>query len=580
MGTESESKVYENTLSIGSKPKVVVPSPQGIPRPEPINKRDTNRDNIISDDGFFLEDNMKTDRNGPAEETEEFRKAVESFDQIYLLESGNQSPEITPRESSTHAKKLTKTDEDQKPNLSPSTAWKKVKTGKSFDASENENQVVDFTNSEMRFEQQDSSTFSETKSFNSSESFKTQSSSKQTSEEMKVESSNNKKQSSRQEQSFEAEDYIISGMAESKFESQSQSYQSSTVEEKKSSSKMLKKGTSIELSESSENQSYVSESIQKQESLEVIENRKNEEYKLESSQSSKSSKSSKKNNKNRKSIETSENNSVNNEETVTQQNTISSVQSIPATKSGIKNIKKGKSIDLPEQTGDSPAMSIKSELSFESTESDSLLMQNQASSNSNPSQPTKGESKKSAKRNKKGKSLDLKDNESPAMSVKSDISIESTQIKSQLVQPETTNNVQASEPTQPLSKKSSKKGKKGKNLDQQEKKDESPVISVKSESSSESSTVELQKSSRNNKHDSWTEIEKAYEGSLPVPTECEITNLEANNENETSSNKKKKVKSLVLGEGNDYQVDKVGATSEQIKHDLLATNKIDNMSDE
>merc|ERR1712106_1007279 len=156
----------------------------------------------------------------------------------------------------------------------------------------------------------------------------------------------------------------------------------------------------------------------------------------------------------------------------------------PATKSGIKNIKKGKSIDLPEQTGDSPAMSIKSELSFESTESDSLLMQNQAASNSNPSQPTKGESKKSAKRNKKGKSLDLKDNESPALSVKSDIHIDSTEIKSQLVQSETTNNVQVLEPTQPLSKKSSKKGKKGKNFDQQEKKDESPVISVKSESSS------------------------------------------------------------------------------------------------
>merc|ERR1712106_262799 len=252
----------------------------------------------------------------------------------------------------------------------------------------------------------------------------------------------------------------------------------------------------------------------------------------------------------------------------------------PATKSGIKNIKKGKSIDLPEQTGDSPAMSIKSELSFESTESDSLLMQNQAANNTNPSQPTKGESKKSAKRNKKGKSLDLKDNESPAMSVKSDISIESTQIKSQLVQPETTNNVQASEPTQPLSKKSSKKGKKGKNLDQQEKKDESPVISVESESSSESSNVELRKSSRNNKHDSWTEIEQAYEGSLPVPTECEITNLEANNENKRSSNKNKKVKSSELGESNDCQFDKVGATSEQIKHDLLATNKIDNMSDE
>merc|ERR1712106_675648 len=155
-----------------------------------------------------------------------------------------------------------------------------------------------------------------------------------------------------------------------------------------------------------------------------------------------------------------------------------------------------------------------------------------------------------------------------------------TQIKSQLVQPETTNNVLASEPTQPLSKKSSKKGKKGKNFDQQEKKDESPVISVKSEASSESSTVELRKSSINNRDDSWTEIEQAYEGSLPVPAECEITNLEANNENETSSNKKKWVKSSDLGESNDYQVDKVGATSEQIKHDLLATNKSDNMSDE
>merc|ERR1719312_1436213 len=112
-------------LSVASKPKVVVPSPPGIPRPKPINKRETNRDSMVSDDGFFMDENSKTEKSGSVEETEEFKKAVESFDQIYLLESGNGSPEISSNRSSiSHAKKLTTSAEDTKADLSPNTAWK------------------------------------------------------------------------------------------------------------------------------------------------------------------------------------------------------------------------------------------------------------------------------------------------------------------------------------------------------------------------------------------------------------------------------------------------------------------------
>merc|ERR1711915_793633 len=83
--TVSETKVEENK---GSKPKVIVPSPQGIPRPKPISKKESNRDSIISDDGLFLEETVKSERTGSLEDSEEFKRAVESFDQIYLLESG------------------------------------------------------------------------------------------------------------------------------------------------------------------------------------------------------------------------------------------------------------------------------------------------------------------------------------------------------------------------------------------------------------------------------------------------------------------------------------------------------------
>merc|ERR1712013_441184 len=153
-------------LSVASKPKVVVPSPPGIPRPKPINKRETNRDSMVSDDGFFMDENSKTEKSGSVEETEEFKKAVESFDQIYLLESGNGSPEISSNRSSiSHAKKLTTSAEDTKADLSPNTAWKKLKTAKSIDASEsssNGNESSDNTkfqlSSEMNTGNQKSST--------------------------------------------------------------------------------------------------------------------------------------------------------------------------------------------------------------------------------------------------------------------------------------------------------------------------------------------------------------------------------------------------------------------------------------
>eukprot|EP00091_Calanus_sinicus_P014823 TRINITY_DN32510_c0_g1_i1.p1 TRINITY_DN32510_c0_g1~~TRINITY_DN32510_c0_g1_i1.p1 ORF type:complete len:141 (+),score=31.94 TRINITY_DN32510_c0_g1_i1:924-1346(+) len=129
--------------------------------------------------------------------------------------------------------------------------WKRLKTGRSFDATEassseiqSHSHVTEFSSqsseskrSEIKFEQQDSSSFSESKFIDCIESstVKTQKSSKQINEDMKIETKNvdnsNKHSADHYKQNdrFEAENHFQSDLSQSGFESQSQSYQSSTV---------------------------------------------------------------------------------------------------------------------------------------------------------------------------------------------------------------------------------------------------------------------------------------------------------------------------------------------------------------
>jgi len=72
----------------GGKPKVVVPSPKGIPRPEPISIKTSN--DSLSDDEFFVDAQDLKGRHHSIEDSEDFRRAVDSFDEIYRSESGDE----------------------------------------------------------------------------------------------------------------------------------------------------------------------------------------------------------------------------------------------------------------------------------------------------------------------------------------------------------------------------------------------------------------------------------------------------------------------------------------------------------
>lgn len=100
---KTEYRREDSILALGGKPKVVVPSPKGIPKPIPI-RLSRNRDSMISQDSFDEEPgpgavltitSTETDtRRETAEEqlfqsigdqmvdTEEFQAAVDSFDQL------------------------------------------------------------------------------------------------------------------------------------------------------------------------------------------------------------------------------------------------------------------------------------------------------------------------------------------------------------------------------------------------------------------------------------------------------------------------------------------------------------------
>merc|ERR1719427_917810 len=258
---------------------------------------------------------------------------------------------------------------------------------------------------------------------------------------------------------------------------------SSTMAEQKTLSKILQKGTSIESSESNESRSYSSEKTEKQESQEIIENnRKNEKHKSESS--SNSSKSSKKNKKNRKSNDISEKSGA--DEIMTQKDTISAntIHSSQVTK--IENMQ-----------------------SFDQSE-EILVLQNKPENHTALKEPgsppaqvqTKtSEQSKSSKRNKKGKNIDKQNIENPTISSTS--------------QPECINNVPLKEPSKRDKKNSSKKDK-------------------------------------HNKHNSQAEIEEAYGRSLPVQSEKDFSQVKDNSDNTTSSKKIEKVESD-KSDGADFQ---------------------------
>ena len=103
---------------------------KGIPRPLPINRK-LNRDSFICEDDDVIRDSVSVSNSKNIEDTEEFKKAVESFDEIFQSESGNASPEANTRRLS---KKL---------ETSPNVNWKRIKTSKSFETEENVLQVSD-----------------------------------------------------------------------------------------------------------------------------------------------------------------------------------------------------------------------------------------------------------------------------------------------------------------------------------------------------------------------------------------------------------------------------------------------------
>lgn len=103
---------------------------QGIPRPLPINKNKVNRDSFINDEDDVMRESFNVSKSKSIEDTDEFRKAVESFDQMFGGEaSGCPTPDVK-RISMMESRKSSETP------ASPNLNWKRIKTGKSFEAEE------------------------------------------------------------------------------------------------------------------------------------------------------------------------------------------------------------------------------------------------------------------------------------------------------------------------------------------------------------------------------------------------------------------------------------------------------------
>merc|ERR1712032_1393502 len=179
-------KREDSILSVGGKPKVVVPSPKGIPKPIPRAKNresaalKQNRDSVASNDSFnepplplnpasaqqlakvAAETEMlalfSTRRNTVGEgdmqvETEEFKRAVDRFDQLYQEEentvvtssSKQETEELTTvvtKRQKKNKKKNTESrtesvsvEEQESTQVSQEKEWKQIKKGRSFEES-------------------------------------------------------------------------------------------------------------------------------------------------------------------------------------------------------------------------------------------------------------------------------------------------------------------------------------------------------------------------------------------------------------------------------------------------------------
>merc|ERR1719237_117651 len=179
-------KREDSILSVGGKPKVVVPSPKGIPKPIPRAKNresaalKQNRDSVASNDSFnepplplnpasaqqlakgAAETEMlalfSTRRSTVGEgdmqvETEEFKRAVDRFDQLYQEEentvvtssSKQETEELTTlvtKRQKKNKKKNTESrtesvsvEEQESTQVSQDKEWKQIKKGRSFEES-------------------------------------------------------------------------------------------------------------------------------------------------------------------------------------------------------------------------------------------------------------------------------------------------------------------------------------------------------------------------------------------------------------------------------------------------------------
>ena len=114
---------------------------QGIPRPLPINKNRVNRDSFINDEDDVIRESYNVSKSKSIEDTEEFRKAVESFDQMFAGDaSGCQTPDVK-RISMMESRKSSETP------ASPNLNWKRIKTGKSFEVEETSQHQESFSSS-------------------------------------------------------------------------------------------------------------------------------------------------------------------------------------------------------------------------------------------------------------------------------------------------------------------------------------------------------------------------------------------------------------------------------------------------
>jgi len=495
--TVSEKKVEENK---GSKPKVIVPSPQGIPRPKPISKKESNRDSIISDDGFFLEETIKSERTGSLEDSEEFKKAVESFDQIYLLESGGIQSE-TNRASGV-VNKTSKSNENQKSNISPNVAWKKIKTGKNSDIMEtngNSQQTVEIINNAVNSHYRDehSQTFSQSES---------------------VTKSHNETFQSGINDGCVFKDSIVRETSEHGEAAETGVISSNSFKETHEISEMKRNMHSMEITSNIEEHSMKTESSKKISSFETsqeysencdintMETAKDEyeanskvisingEQHIEKSNNEmKTSKSSKKNKKNRKSsevskvVETDSSTLKQKEENLKTQN-LCNIESNKISHS----FEKSESI-LPNPTNDLNLSDKSLGCHYESTS-------NQAK-----------DTKKSSKKNKKDKTVkhqqkSLDDQSAASSELPEKTSMEQNTTRSNF----------------------------------SEMKRQESLDSHKSQiSSSETSSLKSEKQEKHKKDDSWTEIDQAYEGSLPSSFESHSESHSRKSSKKSSKKNKK-----------------------------------------